>query len=254
MRFPQPLSTRTFARMGSQQPGRSHHQEKKEAKPKIAADVKHGMRLGEPPSTAIPADDVLTNPLLFSSKWDVSVPPQPEILQSGVLLISDPSLRDGIFTKSVILLAEHSKEGAFGLILNQPTRKTVGHYLKDEEFASLARIPVFVGGPVAKEHLTFSAIWKDSNGELGYQVRISAQQAAEWMQKPGVLVRAFLGYSGWDAGQLEAEMENHSWVSAAAPDGFLSLAHDESLWENTLSPLSAYHRLLALCPANPWLN
>lgn len=180
--------------------------------------------------------------------------PPPQSLKQGDLLVADPSLNDGIFHKAVILLAQHSAEGAFGLILNQPGEHTVGDFLKDESFAALARIRVHVGGPVAREHLTFAAFWMSPQNELRYTVRISAEEAIERSKQPGVLIRAFTGYSGWSAGQLEDELEQNSWVSSPAPENFLGLSHDTSLWRDTLSGLSAYHRLLALFPQHPWMN
>lgn len=179
---------------------------------------------------------------------------EAETVKQGDLLVADPSLRDGIFRKAVILLAQHSEEGAFGLILNQPSEQTVGDFLTDESFHALARIPVYIGGPVAREHLTFAAFWMSKNGELRFSIRISAQDAIERSKKPGVLVRAFTGYSGWSTGQLEDELDKNSWVPAAAPEEFLGLTHDTSLWGDTLNRLSPFHRLLALCPEHPWLN
>lgn len=178
----------------------------------------------------------------------------PQAIRQGDLLVSDPSLRDSIFDKSVVLLAQHSDEGAFGLILNQPSEKTVGDFIKDGSLYSLSRLPVHVGGPVASDNITFAAFWISSKGQLQYSIRISAEDALERSKKPGVLIRAFTGYSGWTAGQLEEELEKNSWVPAPAPDNFLGMAHDESLWSDTLNELSAFHRLLALCPQHPWLN
>lgn len=138
--------------------------------------------------------------------------------------------------------------------MNRPSGNFVGDFLKDEEFSKLARVPVHVGGPVAREHLTFSAFWYSPDNELRYAVRISANEAKMHLNNPGTLVRAFVGYSGWSAGQLEGEIESNSWIATEAPTSLLSLEHDESLWNQTLSPLSAYHNLLAICPENPWLN
>ncbi|MGJ8723379.1 MAG: YqgE/AlgH family protein [Roseibacillus sp.] len=179
---------------------------------------------------------------------------QDQSLKQGDLLLADPSLRDGIFHKSVVLLAQHSNEGAFGLILNQPSEHTVGDFLKDEALAALARIPVHVGGPVAREHLTFAAFWLSPEKELRFSIRISAEDAIERSKQSGVVVRAFTGYSGWTAGQLEDELERNSWVPSPAPENFLGMTHDQTLWNDTLNGLSAFHRLLALCPEHPWLN
>ena len=78
----------------------------------------------------------------------------------GQLLIANPTLGEGPFHHSVILLAEHSaEEGAFGLILNHPSGHSVGDFLQQEEFAALASIPVHIGGPVSPSDLSFAALW-----------------------------------------------------------------------------------------------
>ncbi|MDB4687038.1 YqgE/AlgH family protein, partial [Akkermansiaceae bacterium] len=93
------------------------------------------------------------------------------------LLLADPSLRDGTFNKSVVLLAEHTpEEGAFGLILNHPSGKTVGDLISDPEFLELWQIPVHLGGPVARDQLTFSAFWK-RDSKFGFATRIAMDEA-----------------------------------------------------------------------------
>ena len=73
---------------------------------------------------------------------DPFTPDLPIQLQ-GQLLLADPSLREGAFRRSVILLAEHdSNQGTFGLILNHPTGKTVGDFLQGEEFTPLRQLAV----------------------------------------------------------------------------------------------------------------
>jgi len=178
-----------------------------------------------------------------------------QIQLEGSLLLADPSLRDGIFDHSVILLANHSAEdGAFGLILNRPTGHRVGHFLKDPEFAALERIPVHIGGPVSSQQLTFSAFWWNEHDGLHWQLRLPAEEAIRRSRQPGIIVRAFVGYSGWSAGQLEQELRRNSWITAR-PDGSLfGKEHDRSLWSEILRSLSPYHRLLADSPEDPTLN
>ena len=190
----------------------------------------------------------------MKTKCVFNIPSQTQTITEGDLLIADPSLRESIFHRSVVLLAQHSNEGAFGLILNQRSDSVVGDYLKDETFTSLSRIPVFLGGPVAKSHLTFAAFWMSPNNELRFAVRISAEEAIARSKQPGTLVKAFAGYSGWSSGQLEEEINHNTWVPSPAPDNFLGLNHDKSLWGRALNELSPFHRLLALCPEAPSLN
>lgn len=185
---------------------------------------------------------------------DPSNPNLPINLQ-GLLLLADPSLREGIFHRSVILLAEHkSDEGAYGLILNHPTGKTVGDFLKGDEFASLRHLSVYEGGPVAQEQLTFSSFWWSKQRGLRWAIRISAEDAVVHARRPGRIVRAFVGYSGWSAGQLENELRRNSWIAIRPQPGLLGHDHDVSLWASLLSPISPLHRILAAAPYDPSLN
>lgn len=180
---------------------------------------------------------------------------ESETQLNGSLLLANPSLRDGVFDHSVILLAEHSADdGAFGLILNHPTGHEVGHFLKDEEFAPVARVAVHHGGPVATAQLTFAAFWWNPNDGLHWQIRIPAEQAIRRTSQPGVIVRAFVGYSGWTPGQLENEMKRQSWIVAKPDAWLLGKSHDEALWGEILRSMSPFHRVLADAPPDPGLN
>ena len=177
------------------------------------------------------------------------------ILLRGKLLLADPSLRDGIFNRSVILLTDHTAaQGAFGLILNQPTGKVVGDLLQGPEFASLRHLPVHEGGPVAHEQLTFSSFWWSKKLGLRWSLRVSAKQAAESTNRPGRMVCAFLGYAGWCAGQLENELRHHSWIPVGPQQDLLGRPHDRSLWSTLLRELSPLYRILAASPNDPFLN
>lgn len=186
----------------------------------------------------------------------MSTPPsETPIDLKGHLLLADPSLHDGIFDRSVVLLASHSSEdGAFGLILNHPTGHNVGDFLKEEAFEPLKNIAVHLGGPVSREHLTFSAFWWGKDGNLKWHVRIPAEQAIRRSRQPGTLVRAFVGYSGWTAGQLEGELRRSAWIATRPSTLLLGQAHDRALWAEILRSMSPYHRILAEAPDNPLAN
>ena len=184
-----------------------------------------------------------------SSSFDLPIQLQ------GKLLLADPSLRDGTFHRSVILLAEHkADEGAFGLILNQPTGKTVGDFLQGDDFAPLRQLPVHNGGPVSQDQLTFSSFWWSKKQGLRWAIRISAEDAVTHARRPGRIVRAFVGYSGWTAGQLEGELRRSSWIAARPQADLLGQEHDRSLWAELLRHLSPLHRILAEAPDDPTLN
>lgn len=181
--------------------------------------------------------------------------PDSQIQLQGKLLLADPSLRDGIFNKSVILLAEHrSDQGAFGLILNHPTGKTVGDLVDNDMVAPLRQLAVHEGGPVERDQLTFSSFWWSRKLGLRWKMRISAEDAVAQSHRPGRIVRAFIGYSGWTAGQLESELRRNSWIPTRPPEDLLGRPHDWDLWTGLLRQMSPLHRILAEAPDDPSLN
>lgn len=173
----------------------------------------------------------------------------------GRLLIADPSLRDGTFNHSVILLTAHAPDdGAAGLIINHPTGRLVGDFLQGDDFAALRHLPVHQGGPVMTQQMTFSSFWWSKKLGLRWAIRISAKQAAEQARKPGRVVRAFIGYSGWSPGQLENELKRQSWFPVDPRPDLLGQEHDHGLWAALLRGMSPFHRILAEAPEDPFLN
>jgi putative transcriptional regulator len=104
------------------------------------------------------------------------------------------------------------------------------------------------------DQMTFSSFWWSKKLGLRWALRISAQQAMEHSHKPGRIVRAFIGYSGWSAGQLEGELKRGSWFPVGPQPGLLGHEHDISLWSVLLRGMSPLHRILAEAPENPLLN
>ena len=185
----------------------------------------------------------------------MDISPNSPIQLEGQLLIADPSLRDGYFDRSVILLTDHNHDdGAHGIVLNQPTGQTVGDLLSSEKFHDLANIPIHLGGPVGQEHLTFAAFWTDKNKQLKYATRISAADAIKRAHQPGTLIRAIAGYSGWVSGQLEDELKKQSWILTLPTSDLLASHHEHDLWSDLLRSISPYHKILAEAPSDIHLN
>jgi putative transcriptional regulator len=134
---------------------------------------------------------------------------------SGKLLVSNPEMRDPNFYRTVVLLFEHGEEGAFGAILNRPTKEQAAEHLP--AWADLLADPalVYVGGPVQNDIAVGVAEWSEIDGEgrgglfsgVGF---IDLTDPPDPSDSPEQ-VRVYSGYSGWDAGQLEVEMAIDSW-------------------------------------------
>lgn len=178
----------------------------------------------------------------------------------GSLILADPSLREPTFFQSVLLVTEHNSEsGAFGYILNRPLDRRVGdllsgNILPKDQREKLAGVPVFMGGPVSTEHLTFSALgWSEDDGKLQYSTHLSAAEAVMY-EMEGFQIRAFVGYSGWTGGQLEDELEQRAWITHQPEKSIIDVSNVGGLWRKLLGNLSPWDLLLADEPENPGLN
>ncbi|MFN2469164.1 MAG: YqgE/AlgH family protein, partial [Gaiellaceae bacterium] len=141
--------------------------------------------------------------------------PESESLK-GRLLVASPALFDPNFRRSVVLVTEHEAEGAMGLVLSRPAPATVAEAAPSLEPLVEPDAVVHVGGPVQPEAVLVLAEFEapeDSAGlvlgDVGF-VRgdFDPALAATSIRR----ARVFAGYAGWSAGQLEAELEEPSWL------------------------------------------
>jgi len=170
----------------------------------------------------------------------------------GSLLVATPALLDPNFLRAVVLMAEHGESGAMGVILNRPSETSVGDAVP--ELAPLAGDdePVYVGGPVATDSLL--ALGEVADPDDASELLL---EDIGFVQSPDVAVRrgrVFIGYAGWSAGQIEAELEANSWIVVPAePDDVFSAQPDE-LWSTVLRRQGGGLALLATMPLDPSLN
>ncbi|MBC8009565.1 MAG: YqgE/AlgH family protein [Burkholderiales bacterium] len=176
---------------------------------------------------------------------------------AGSLLLAHPVLRDQTFRRTAILMSSHDTEGAMGVVLNRPLRKTLGQLGGDFAYGPLAQVPVFDGGPVQKRQIILCA-WRPhvEPDEEGVQVLfgLDRERASELVAQEGVELRAFLGYAGWTGGQLEGELQRDTWVVAELEPDMISRTPDEKMWRDLLGRLDPQWRLLAGEPDDPGVN
>lgn len=136
---------------------------------------------------------------------------------SGQLLVATPLLIDPNFWRSVVLILQHDDEGSLGLILNRPTMERVESHIPSWGRFAAQPGTVHVGGPVDPRVAIGLA-----TGPAGAPTGVPGLTIVDLEQEPGEgtsAVRIYSGYSGWGAGQLEAEVEEGSWyVVPASPD------------------------------------
>lgn len=171
---------------------------------------------------------------------------------AGSLLAAHPNMRDPNFRRAVLFISAHdAAEGAMGVILNRPLDKQVADLVNEEPPPGLSEVPVFIGGPVGKNQLMFAAFeWEEASG-LRLNHDLEAHQSPG--EEPGA-IRAFVGYAGWGAGQLEAEMREHSWILQRPTRAALAPERLPRLWFEIMSGLGPWYKLLAAAPDDPSLN
>ena len=175
---------------------------------------------------------------------------------AGSLLIAHPSLFDPNFRRAVLIIGAHdAEEGAYGLVLNRPTENTVADLLPVAEIGALANLPVFIGGPVQQDRLTFASFrWQGADDIFECKTQLGVEEAGESLGQKQTTVRAFIGYSGWTKGQLEAELEQKAWIVGKPERGMFEAAKNPSLWREIMRGLGPWYRLLADAPDDPSLN
>jgi len=116
----------------------------------------------------------------------------------------------------VVLVISHDAEGSFGLILNRPLGAVLGDVLPEVSDQG-SSIPVHHGGPVQTDLVQFVSRSAPAEPSLlpGVSVGVSLEELLEHAAE-GQAVRCYVGYSGWGAGQLEAETAEGSWIVAPA--------------------------------------
>jgi putative transcriptional regulator len=175
---------------------------------------------------------------------------------AGSLLVAHPNMLDPNFRRTVLFISEHTpNEGALGVIINRPLDRQVSDLVTETPPASLAEVPVFLGGPVGKNQLTLAAFEWHQGGGLKLNHNLGLEEASDSAgQKKLIAVCAFVGYAGWGAGQLESEMKQKAWLLQEANPSLLHLDRLPNLWFDIMRSLGPWYKMLAAAPDDPSLN
>jgi putative transcriptional regulator len=169
----------------------------------------------------------------------------------GKLLIASPSLYD-YFRRAVVLVLEHTDDGAMGVILNRVSETPVAEAVPDlGELAGREEL-VWVGGPVGPQSVVALGDFEEPS-EASTTVFGSVGVVDPDGPPPALhRIRVFAGYAGWAPGQLDGELEQEAWIVADAEPG--DPFHDGDLWPVALQRKGGSFSLLATMPADPSLN
>lgn len=168
---------------------------------------------------------------------------------AGQLLVAHPNMLDPNFRRSVLFISAHDEEeGAVGVIINRPLDKHVSDLVTDQTPGALADVPVFLGGPVGTDQLMFASFdWQGLDS-----LHLNQEIALESADSPSL--RAFVGYAGWTAGQLEKELAQHAWLLQKPNRAAFTPERLPKLWFDIMRGLGPWFRMLAAAPDDPSLN
>jgi len=163
----------------------------------------------------------------------------------GNLLIASAQIQDPRFYHAVVLILQHTKDGAFGIIVNHPiaTEKitTLLAAAGDDDKTAQGTIPVFSGGPVQPElgFVVHSADYRiaDTMAVDGKVAMTASKQALEDIghaKGPKKCFFAF-GYAGWGAGQLEGEIARNDWFTAPEDSALVFDDDRDTVWDKALA-------------------
>ena len=174
----------------------------------------------------------------------------------GDVLISEPFLNDFYFRRSAILIVDHNDEGSFGVVINKrlnvPFNDIIMGFPKfDAE--------VYLGGPVDTDRVffihTIGEMIPDSHkimSGLYWSGNINALKA---MIKNDLIkpheVRFYVGYAGWDSGQIRKELEANTWVVGKFSTKEILHTMPGKMWSTFVNKLGKKYILWNKFPVNP---
>lgn len=181
--------------------------------------------------------------------------------KQGNILISEPSLQDLYFQRSVVLLIDHNAKGSMGFVLNKKTDLTVNSFFADLE--NFPAIPIYLGGPVSSNRLFF--IHSLGEGIIPDTVKVvdnvyfdgDFEALKDYITSGKPVegkIKFLLGYSGWSAGQLGKEIDKNSWVVSEPNMDSVIPADGELYWKYNLEQLGQKYKAWINFPKDPTLN
>ena len=180
-------------------------------------------------------------------------------IKKGRLLISEPSLNESIFFKSVILITHHTANESLGLVLNQGTNIKLNEILNNIPSIDF---PLYIGGPVERTSIQFihtlgktipntqkiteGLYW---GGDFNKVLTLMAEDKISKEE-----IRFFAGYSGWGENQLNNEIKEKSWI-IHEPNTKLCMQYSaQELWSNLIKTKHLKYAIWTNMPKNPNLN
>lgn len=155
----------------------------------------------------------------------------------GHLLVASPSLPDSNFLKSVVLLVEHSADGAVGLILNRVSSTSFNELWNRDDGPCDSTEFVLHGGPVHGPLMCVHghADCADMIVLPGVYFSSDSDSLRSIVAKNEPPRRMFLGYAGWGPSQLEAELKAGGWLVSMGDESIVFSDEVDDIWQRVIN-------------------
>jgi putative transcriptional regulator len=182
--------------------------------------------------------------LVHAALQNATEPPGRASL-AGQILIASPALRDPRFDRTVILMVRHSPGGALGIVINRPLgERPLASLLDDigeKSSGAAGSVRIFYGGPVQPE-IGFVVHSTDYHRPETIEIdgRVAMTSSREILRDiasqhgPQKVLVAF-GYAGWGPGQLEGELAQRAWYTAAADSKLVFDDDRDKVWDDAMA-------------------
>ena len=168
--------------------------------------------------------------------------PLPALAQEedAILLVAHPAFRDLDYRQTVLIAAPAPNGGHVGVILNRPTRRSLGSLFPDHEPSRKVVDPVYYGGPFSRGALV-ALVKSDANPGAGsvllmknLYLAFRANTIDQIIESTPNDARYYVGYVGWRPGELKGEIERGLWSALSADLDMIFRKDMDGVWEELL--------------------
>jgi putative transcriptional regulator len=157
--------------------------------------------------------------------------------EDAMLLVAHPQFRDLEYRQTVLVAAPAPNGGHVGVILNRPTRRSLGSLFPEHEPSKKVQEPVFYGGPFSRQALV-ALVKADSPPGAGavllmknLYLAFRANTIDQVIESTPNEARYFVGYVGWRPGELKGELDRGLWSVQNADLDTIFRKETDGLWE-----------------------
>lgn len=177
-------------------------------------------------------------------------------VKTGNVLISTPFFSDIFFTRSVIFIIDNDDTGTLGLIINKRLSVSINDLIND--FPKFD-CDVYIGGPVNTDQVffihTLGFIVPDSTEIFDGIYWSTNINAVKSLISNGLItrheIRFFIGYAGWEAGQLRSELQRNAWIVGDIPSKHILKTAPNKMWGEFAGMIGSRYEIWNKFPLNP---